>query len=82
MPAAFERSISVTPTATRSKMLAVSFPGKAIRNGGALAAEMFLGIDHTAIVIDDTQASLKFYRMSSECMSSARARTTDPSRST
>ena len=27
-----------------------------------LAAKLFLGIDHTAIVISDTEASLRFYR--------------------
>ena len=28
----------------------------------AAAADLFLGIDHTAIVVDDTNASLRFYR--------------------
>ncbi|MGH9901692.1 MAG: VOC family protein, partial [Pyrinomonadaceae bacterium] len=30
--------------------------------GGAASDKLFLGIDHTAIVVSDTEASLKFYR--------------------
>ena len=36
--------------------------GRAIRNGAASTNRLFLGIDHTAIVIQDTTASLRFYR--------------------
>ena len=37
-------------------------PGKATRAGRRLTDKLFLGIDHTAIGISNTDASLKFYR--------------------
>lgn len=43
---------------------------------------LFLGIDHTAIVVADTERSLRFYRDALVSSSPARARTTAPSRST
>jgi catechol 2,3-dioxygenase-like lactoylglutathione lyase family enzyme len=41
----------------------ISFPaGKGAPKWQAPAQNLFLGIDHTAIVVDDTNASLRFYR--------------------
>jgi catechol 2,3-dioxygenase-like lactoylglutathione lyase family enzyme len=41
----------------------ISFPpGKGLAKWHEPATSVFLGIDHTAIVIDDTNASLRFYR--------------------
>ena len=41
----------------------ISFPpGKGAPQWQAHAQNIFLGIDHTAIVVDDTNASLRFYR--------------------
>jgi catechol 2,3-dioxygenase-like lactoylglutathione lyase family enzyme len=41
----------------------ISFPpGKGASRWHEPAPEIFLGIDHTAIVVDDTNASLRFYR--------------------
>jgi catechol 2,3-dioxygenase-like lactoylglutathione lyase family enzyme len=37
-------------------------PDKGLTKWHRASAELFLGIDHTAIVVDDTEASLKFYR--------------------
>ncbi|MFN7983569.1 MAG: VOC family protein [Vicinamibacterales bacterium] len=37
-------------------------PDKGAPKWHAAAADLFLGIDHTAIVVDDTNASLRFYR--------------------
>lgn len=37
-------------------------PDKGLTKWHQTSAELFLGIDHTAIVVDDTDASLKFYR--------------------
>jgi catechol 2,3-dioxygenase-like lactoylglutathione lyase family enzyme len=37
-------------------------PGKGDPKWHQAAAKLFLGIDHTAIVVSDTEASLKFYR--------------------
>ena len=37
-------------------------PGKGAPQWQAHAQNIFLGIDHTAIVVDDTNASLRFYR--------------------
>lgn len=37
-------------------------PGKGDPKWQNRAGELFLGIDHTAIVVDDTEESLKFYR--------------------
>jgi len=37
-------------------------PDKGLPKWHRASAELFLGIDHTAIVVDDTGASLKFYR--------------------
>ena len=43
---------------------------------------LFLGIDHTAIVVGDTEASLQFYRDTLGLKIAGTARTTAPSRST
>lgn len=41
----------------------ISFPpGKGLPRWHEPASALFLGIDHTAIVVDDTNASLRFYR--------------------
>jgi catechol 2,3-dioxygenase-like lactoylglutathione lyase family enzyme len=41
----------------------ISFPaGKGLEKWRQPTHELFLGIDHTAIVVDDTNASLRFYR--------------------
>jgi len=41
----------------------ISFPpGKGSPTWQRSAGRLFLGIDHTAIVVDDTEASLRFYR--------------------
>ncbi len=41
----------------------ISFPpGKGSPRWQQSAGRLFLGIDHTAIVVDDTEASLRFYR--------------------
>jgi catechol 2,3-dioxygenase-like lactoylglutathione lyase family enzyme len=41
----------------------ISFPpGKGLSKWHASTGGLFLGIDHTAIVVDDTNASLRFYR--------------------
>jgi catechol 2,3-dioxygenase-like lactoylglutathione lyase family enzyme len=37
-------------------------PGKGAARWQARSDRLFLGIDHTAIVVDDTEASLRFYR--------------------
>jgi catechol 2,3-dioxygenase-like lactoylglutathione lyase family enzyme len=37
-------------------------PDKGLAKWHRNSSELFLGIDHTAIVVDDTDASLKFYR--------------------
>ena len=37
-------------------------PGKVILNGIKELASFFCGIDHTAIMVSDTETSLKFYR--------------------
>jgi catechol 2,3-dioxygenase-like lactoylglutathione lyase family enzyme len=37
-------------------------PDKGLAKWHRTSAELFLGIDHTAIVVDDTEASLKFYQ--------------------
>jgi catechol 2,3-dioxygenase-like lactoylglutathione lyase family enzyme len=60
-PVASARSISAIPIATfwsssRSRR------AKANRGGRRPRSKLFLGIDHTAIVVDDTDASLRFYR--------------------
>ena len=44
--------------------------------------KLFLGIDHTAIVVVNTDSSLHFYRDLLGMTSSARAKTTGPSRPT
>ena len=60
-PAASGRSISAIPTAIRSRSLRFP-PDKGNPKWHAATDELFLGIDHTAIVISDTEASLRFYR--------------------
>jgi catechol 2,3-dioxygenase-like lactoylglutathione lyase family enzyme len=41
----------------------ISFPaGKGLQKWHEPTRDVFLGIDHTAIVVDDTNASLRFYR--------------------
>ena len=42
---------------------------------------LFLGIDHTAIVVSDTAASVSFYRDLSACVWPGRVKTTGPNRS-
>ena len=37
-------------------------PARATPGGSGRVSALFLGIDHTAIVVDDTDASLAFYR--------------------
>ena len=61
MPAASRPSTSRTPTATRSR--SSQFPaGKGDPKWHATIEPLFLGIDHTAIVVSDTETSLAFYR--------------------
>ena len=52
------------------------------RNGTDPPRQLFLGIDHTAITVGDTEASLRFYRDLLGMRWSAKATTTAPSRST
>ena len=37
-------------------------PDKGLAKWHRMSEDLFLGLDHTAIVVDDTEASLKFYR--------------------
>ena len=57
-------------------------PDKGDPKWHAPSDRLFLGIDHTAIVVSDTDASLEFYRDVLGFRSPARARTSAPSRST
>ena len=59
--AASAPSISAIPTDTFSRSLR-SRQGKGAAQWHDAAHGVFLGIDHTAIVVDDTNASLRFYR--------------------
>ena len=57
-------------------------PDKGDAKWHAPSRRLFLGIDHTAIVVADTEASLRLLsRRCWACASPARARTTAPSRS-
>ena len=60
-PAGSAPSISVIQTVIFSRF--ISFPrGKGLPVWQRTAGQLFLGIDHTAIVVDDTDASLGLYR--------------------
>ena len=60
-PAASAPSISAIPTAIRWRSCAFP-PDKGNPKWHQSGDRLFLGIDHTAIVISDTEASLSFYR--------------------
>ena len=58
--AASRRSTSRTPTAIRSRSCSSRRQGRS--EVARARTGLFLGIDHTAIVVADTEASLRFYR--------------------
>ena len=60
-PLASALSTSKIPTAIISKS-SIFLPARAIHAGSGRTDKLFLGIDHTAIVVSNTQNSLKFYR--------------------
>ena len=60
-PAASRPSTSRIPTATRSRSCSSRRQGRRA-SGTRRRDRLFLGIDHTAIVVADTEASLRFYR--------------------
>ena len=60
-PPASRPSISRIPTATSWRSSTFP-PARAIPKWQTAEGDLFLGIDHTAIVVTDTEASLRFYR--------------------
>jgi len=56
-------------------------PDKGLDKWHHSAGKLFLGIDHTAIVVWDTDASVKFYRDLLGMHVAGEARTLEPSRS-
>ena len=60
MPLASARSTSGIPIDTSSRSC-ISLPAKGL-DKWQRADRLFLGIDHTAIVVDDTDRTLRFYR--------------------